>query len=83
MYRLFAEREGRIQERATRLEATTEEAALAEAAAIVEQRELDETWPEGCDALLLGPAPDCRVWMYAGEWDEITDQYDVEVLTNG
>lgn len=80
-YRLFATREGRLQERATRLEAPTEEAAKAEAAAIVDRREEDGTWPEGCDAVLMGPAPDVRCWMYADEWDEITDQF--EEPTNG
>jgi len=80
-YRLFATRDGRLQERATRLEATTEEAAKAEAAAIVERREDDGSWPEGCDAILMGPAPEVRCWMYADEWDEITDQF--EEPTNG
>jgi hypothetical protein len=80
-YRLFATREGRLQERTTRLTATTEEAAKAEAAAIVEAREADGSWPEGCDAVLMEPAPDCRCWMYADGWDEITD--DFEEPTNG
>lgn len=81
MYRLFATREGRLQERVTRLEATTEDAAQAEAQGIVERREEDGSWPEGCDAILMSPAPDCRVWMYADSWDEITD--DFEEPTNG
>lgn len=75
-YRLFATREGRLQERTTRLEAVTEELAKAEAAAIVERREADGSWPEGCDALLMSPSPECRVWMYADGWDEVTDEFE-------
>lgn len=70
-YRLLATREGRLQERTHRLQGVTEDEAKAEAAAIVERREADGTWPEGCDAILLGPRPEVAVWAYIDGWEPI------------
>lgn len=72
-YRLLVTREGRLQERAQRLQSTTEDEAKAEAAAIVERREADGSWPEGCDAVLLGPRPEVAAWTYTDGWEPFDD----------
>lgn len=78
-YRLMVTREGRLQERAHRFDATDDADAQRQAAAIVDGREADGSWPEGCDAVLMGPGPDLRMWMYADGWDEVTDQFEEPV----
>lgn len=72
-YRLLVTCEGRLQERTHRLQGANEDEAKAEAAAIVERREVDGTWPEGCDAVLLGPRPEVRMWTYTDGWEEMVD----------
>jgi len=76
-YRLLTMREGRLHRRPEPLQATSEAEAMAEAAALVDQREEAGSWPEGCDAVLAGPpaaeGEPSRHWTYTDGWEEWSD----------
>lgn len=77
-YRLLLAREGRLYHRPIHLQATEQQAAMDEAEQMVYDMDEAGTFPEGCEALLRGPAEGIRgpidtMWMLASEWEELTD----------